>query len=137
MRKVSWLLMVVMATVLLASVGMASSHGAKALRDRASTRVRALTRFRGEPGRLVGAIVFSGRVPQGAAKNRYQRGWVVVSQHEHRVAKQWVKVNHKYHFALAPGTYDIAGHDRWGNCRDTAQIRAGHTIDQNVYCTWH
>jgi hypothetical protein len=60
MRKVSWLLMVVMATVLgvLASVGIASSNGA--------------------PGRLVGAIVFTGRVPHGASKNRYQRGWVVV-----------------------------------------------------------
>jgi hypothetical protein len=89
-------------------------------------------------GRLVGAILFSGRVPHGASGNRYQRGWVVVStRDEHRVAKQWVKVNHKYHFTLAPGTYVIASHDRWANCRNTAHIKAGRTTDQNVYCNWH
>ncbi len=85
----------------------------------------------------MGAIVFRGRVPRGARKHRYHRGWVEVGQHGHLVAKQWVKTGHRYHFALTPGPYDIAGYTKWGTCRGTVQVPPDRTTHQNVYCVWH
>jgi len=140
MRKISWSCAVVAVTLfgVFSSLGSASGHNPVPLRARrAGTGVPAVGRSQGPSGHLVGAIVFSGRVPHSATKNRYHRGWVEVGQHGHLVAKQWVKVNHQYHFTLAPGTYDVAGYTRWGACRATARIKAGQIAHQDAYCVWH
>jgi hypothetical protein len=123
MRKVLWLCAATAAMLLgaFASFGAASSHSSMSV----------------HPGRLVGGIVFSGRVPRSAGKSRYHRGWVEVGQHGHLVAKQWVKTNHRYHFTLAPGTYDVAGYTRYGVCRNSATIHSSHTTHVNVGCVWH
>jgi hypothetical protein len=139
MRKVFWLVTAVLAGVLgvFASLGTASSHHSTAPRAHPSTRVRAVASSQRASGRLVGAIVFSGNVPPSAGENRDHRGWVEVGQHGHLVARQRVKINHQYHFTLAPGAYDVAGYTRWGACRATAQIKAGQTTHQDAGCTWH
>jgi hypothetical protein len=137
MRKVLWLCTAV-AVSLLAVFGAASSRSPRPPRVITAIPVRALIRSYGGTGGLVGAIVFTGNVPRGARKNRYHRGWVEVGQHGHLVSKKWVKTGHKYHFALTPGSYDIAGYTRWGPpCRGSVQIRPDRTTHQNVYCDWH
>ena len=140
MRKIFWSCAVAAMTLLgvLLSLGSASGRNPAPLRvRRAPTGVSAAGRSSRRSGHLVGAIVFSGRVPRSAAKNRYHRGWVEVGQQGHLIAKQWVKVNHQYHFTLAPGTYDVAGYTRWGACRATARISTGQTTHQDTYCVWH
>ena len=86
------------------------------------------------PGRLVGGIVFRGR---GHKSDRYQRGWVEIGENGQLVTKQYVKAGHRYHFTLAPDTYDVAGYAKFGPCRGTATITSGRTTVQNVYCVFH
>jgi hypothetical protein len=114
-----------------------NGHRAGPSRVLTAVPIRAVVRSYGGTGGLVGAIVFRGRVPRGASKHRYHRGWVEVGQQGHLVAKQWVKAGHRYHFALSPGPYDIAGYTRWGTCRGTVQVPPDRTIRRNVYCVFH
>jgi hypothetical protein len=97
------------------------------------TNVAAISQSATTPGRLVGAIVLRGR----GHNSRHHRGWVEVGQHGHLFSRQWVKTNQKYHFELAPGTYDLAGYTKYGVCRTVATIRSGSTTVQNVYCVFH
>ena len=140
MRKVFWLC-AALVTILLgvaASFGAASTHHSVTLQGRAMADVPPPAGTHDATGRLVGAIVFVGNVPRSARKNRYHQGWVEIGRHGHLVAKQWVKLGHHYHFTLAPGSYDVAAYTRWGPpCRDTAQIAAGQTTNQDAYCSWH
>lgn len=87
-------------------------------------------------GRLVGGIVLRGRAPRGAA-NRYQQGWVRVAHRGHVAARHWVGANHRYHFRLAGGRYQIEAHTKWGKCIGVARIHARKTTEANAYCVFH
>lgn len=91
-------------------------------------------------GRLVGGIVFTGRVPSGSTSG-YQSGvvriWHDISQNGRVVARQRVRRNRKYHFRLVPGRYTIVAHTRYGNCIHRALVEEEQTTHQNVYCVFH
>ena len=88
-------------------------------------------------GQLVGGIVLRGRVPGGASAHRYQRGLVRVIRDGRVVARERVRTDHRYHFRLRPGLYDIVAHTKWGKCEGGARVRAGHTTNANAYCVFH
>jgi hypothetical protein len=53
------------------------------------------------------------------------------------VAHQHVKRNHRYHFTLSTGTYNIVAQTFWGKCVGAARIRPSRTTSANAYCVFH